>query len=269
MMLSSASPHKYRPSNLPLIRPSRVRDLAYTTPALFISPAYRLIPESRAVDALDDVGDFWTWLHAHLPATISAHWPHLTADLGHIAAVGESAGGYLAMQSALLFSRTAKLRAAIAQYPGLYPDLTGFADRPKTADPKFDALVAEYVKNTAPGAIRVSSPWPEKVELFGAVMSNGLLAQVYGEDKEGRLTLGYALARAEEVPPPVWVIQGDDDHLVSKAWTDEVVERIRKEKPRATIKYTVQPGDHGFDGLSRLDDDWVKEGVDFVKGYWL
>lgn len=221
------------------------------------------------MDALEDIGDFWTWLHAHLPAAVHTQWPHLTPDLDRVVAVGESAGGYLSMQSALLFNRTAKLRATIAQYPGLYPDLKAFGERPKNADPKADVIVEEYVKNIKPGAIRTSSTWPEVTEFLFAVLGNGLLEQMYGEDKEGKMTLRYALEHAEEVPPPVWVIQGSEDHIVVQSRVDELVETVRQARPRATIKYTVKPGDHGFDVPNKLDDDWVKEGVDFIKGYWL
>ncbi|KAK4149180.1 Alpha/Beta hydrolase protein [Chaetomidium leptoderma] len=246
-----------------------VRDLVHTTPCIFVSPGYRLIPEARAVDILDDVADFWTWLHAHLPAAIHARWPHLTPDLARVAAVGESAGGYLALQSALLFNGAAKLRAVIAQYPAMYPDLAGFSPSPPAADPALAAVVTDYIKAIQPGAVRVSTPWPEKAELVVAAVGSGLIRELYGEDKEGRLTLAYALAKAEEVPPPIWVIQGDEDFMVPKAGADEMVERMKKERPTAVVKYTVRPGGHGFDAIDTLEDDWVKEGVDFAKGYWL
>ncbi|KAK4238540.1 Alpha/Beta hydrolase protein [Achaetomium macrosporum] len=251
-----------------------IRDFAYTTNSILLCPAYRFIPESRAVDILDDVSDFWTWLHAHLPAEITARYPHLAPDLTRVVASGESAGGYLALQSALQFNRTAKLRAAMAQYPALFPDLPGFSARPEgvPGQSQFDAVVDDAIKSAKANngsVIRTSSPWPAKVDLLVAVFSTGRLAELYGEDPEGRLTLGYALAQAEEVPPPIWVIQGTEDTIVHKQWTDEAVARLGKEKPKAVVKYTVKPGPHGFDHHNQLEDDWVKEGVEFIKGYWL
>jgi hypothetical protein len=42
------------------------------------------------------------------------------------------------------------------------------------------------------------------------------MRELLGDDPGGRLTLGYALAQAEEVPPPVWVVQRDEDFVVAK-----------------------------------------------------
>jgi len=63
-------------------------------------------------------------------------------------------------------------------------------------------------------------------------------------------------------------VQGDEDVIIPKPATDEMVERIAREKPGAVVKYTVQPGGHGFDGLNTLEDEWVREGVEFVRKYW-
>ncbi|KAL2132422.1 hypothetical protein VTI74DRAFT_3820 [Chaetomium olivicolor] len=250
-----------------------VRDLAHQAPAIFLSPAYRLVPESRAVDALSDVADFWTWLRDPaanpLNQLIFSRWPHLVPDMDRVAAIGESAGGFLALQSALQFNRVAKLRAVIAQYPACFTDLQVFNRRPEEPRPEFDRVVDEYVKNMKEGELRVSSPWPETLDFFIAVSMTGRSREMFGDDPEGRLTLRYALEQAEEVPPPMWVVQGDKDGIVPREATDEMVERIRRERPKAVVKYTVRPGDHGFDVLNTLQDDWVKEGVDFVKGEWL
>lgn len=41
----------------------------------------------------------------------------------------------------------------------------------------------------------------------------------------------------------VWVLQGEDDGIVAKAATDELVERWNGAFPEAVVKYTVRPGD--------------------------
>ena len=46
----------------------RLTDLVLTTPAILISPVYRLLPEASGTDLLTDIHDFWTWLHSpYLP----------------------------------------------------------------------------------------------------------------------------------------------------------------------------------------------------------
>ena len=185
--------------------------------------------------------------------------------------MGESAGGFLSIQSALLFNRTARLRAVIAQYPAIHLDMAGFAPRPAAPDAGLDAVVASYrEKATAePDRVVVSAPWPERVELLQGGIGNGRMRELLGADPEGKLTLRYALAQAEEAPPPVWVVQGKEDFVVPKAATDELVETAGREKPGWVVKYTVREGGHGFDGLNTLEDDWIREGVEFFKGYWL
>jgi acetyl esterase/lipase len=185
--------------------------------------------------------------------------------------VGESAGGYLALQSALQFNETARLRAVIAQYPGIFPDLAAFPARPAQPDPALDAAVESYVKGLElePDAVRVSTPWPGMAAVTAGAMFNGLLRGLLGDDPEGRLTFRYAVGKAAEVPPAVWVLQGDRDALVAKDTADELVEVLRRERPRAAVKYTVREGDHGFDAVNSLQDEWLAEGVEFIKGHWL
>jgi acetyl esterase/lipase len=203
-----------------------------------------------------------------------SRWPHLTPDLGRIALAGESAGGFLAVQSALMFNRVAKIRAVIAQYPAVHTDLTMAAAagvRQGSDDPQLRAVIDDYLKGIKPGSIRVSRPFPELLGLLGAVLTSSwpTMFEVFGEDPEGKLTLGRALAEAEEVPPPMWVVQGKKDSYVEAARAEDMIERVRRERPRAVVKYTLQPGGHGFDWENTLGDGWVKEGVEFTKGYWL
>jgi acetyl esterase/lipase len=248
-----------------------VRDLAHSTPAIFISAAYRLIPEAKATDSLDDVADFWVWVHRHLLLAIRSRWPHLTPDLDRIAAIGESAGGYLALQSAFLYGATAQPRAVVASYPAIYPDIAAYNPRPQVPDPKLDAVVEDYLASIPPGTVQTSAPFPQKGQLSMATTRNGSKRRILGEDPEGRLTLAYALERVREAGtlPPIWIIQGSDDTVVAPAATDAVVEGLRKALPDVVVKYTVRPGEHGFDVVSQLDDDWVADGVEFVKGFWV
>lgn len=203
-------------------RPKRVIELATTTPALLISPAYRLIPESTGGDVLDDIQDFWTWLHSpSFPSSLRAARPDLTfsPDADRIAAVGESAGGYLCLQSAFLFNAQARIKAVMATYPAQYPDIQAYQPPPDPAevDAKADAVVSEYQERVQRGelGVRVSTPWPEMRELVMAMVKTGRHGEMMGSDE--RLTLRYGLEMAERGKLPViWVIQGADDDFVGE-----------------------------------------------------
>ncbi|KAK4146019.1 Alpha/Beta hydrolase protein [Dichotomopilus funicola] len=280
-----------------------VRDLAHTIPAIFISPSYRLAPETPAVSILDDIADFWRWLPVHLPSLFSSppsppspssssqsnnspNWQHITPDLTRLLALGESAGGYLALQSALLLSVRPALRAVVALYPAIYPDLAVFnshSSDAKKVNEDDNAVVTAFLaaRQGSNQTTRTSTPWPGLLTETIAAMTTGRAKEVWGPDEEGRLELGYALQQARNRAerkrkgglPPIWVVQGTEDTVVPKKGTDEMVKRLREEGPEGTeVKYTVREGGHGFDIPLRLgegEEGWVREGVEWVRGFWL
>ncbi|CAD0084493.1 unnamed protein product [Aureobasidium vineae] len=93
-------------------------DLAAFHSAIIVSPDYRLLPESSGLDILFDLHNFYAWLHTNLGSFLTASFPQQTpsADLSNILITGESAGGYMAVQSVLL-GETKGVKAVIAHYP--------------------------------------------------------------------------------------------------------------------------------------------------------
>ncbi|KAH7190135.1 Alpha/Beta hydrolase protein [Fusarium oxysporum] len=148
--------------------------------AVLVSPSYRLLPEATGSDILCDISEFWAWVHSDLSAAVSAILPNIVIDLTRIAAGGESAGGYLALQSAFLFPEMA-IRLVMAQYPTLDISHPKFHSGPSRA-PSKASIVDEYLKHLKPGAIRLSSPFPEKSKCL----------------------------------PAIWIVQGEDDHLMRR-----------------------------------------------------
>ncbi|KAI7774397.1 alpha/beta-hydrolase [Diaporthe eres] len=88
---------------------------AQQSQAIIVLPDYRLLPGvSSALDILKDVQDLFVWLFeghfkTHLPTG-------LCADLDNVLVSGESAGGWLAIQSGFILGPS-KIKAVIAQYP--------------------------------------------------------------------------------------------------------------------------------------------------------
>lgn len=87
-----------------------------------MSPDYRLRPEATLAEIVDDIRDFWVWVENGLPSALDSASPPAELDLDNIALTGESAGGHLAAQSALLAMTRNPLRVVIPMYPAL--DLT-------------------------------------------------------------------------------------------------------------------------------------------------
>lgn len=185
-------------------------ELAEKEGAIVIDPAYRLIPEVNGSDVLDDIEEFWTWVHMELPGAIKSVYPDLSVNLERVAACGESAGGYLSLQSALLFPQS-KISVVMAQYPSMFPDLKAYNQRLETATPQEDQFITDYAKEHK-GKIRLGSKFPWNPELMVAMANTGRHRQMLGDDP--RLTFGHCLRTANQVPP-IWIAQGVDDHIVS------------------------------------------------------
>ncbi|KAK3988503.1 Alpha/Beta hydrolase protein [Cladorrhinum sp. PSN332] len=246
--------------------------LSPSTPAILLSPAYRLAPESRAYDSLQDVKDFWTWLHSSSPSPLSQILaPYgLTPSLSQILTVGESAGGYLAIQSSLLYQPISKVGAVIGQYPTLWPDVWPNVSIPE--NPAANKIIDDYVAGLQPGAIRTSSPFPELTDLAGAYLGTRRILELYGRTEEEfeYTTLKYALGlKHGNNLPPFWILQGDRDTILPKSLADEFLKQTKEAYPELKVKYTVRDGEHGWDAFYSVKRDWVADGVEFVKKGWL
>lgn len=94
--------------------------LTYATAhsAIIISPDYRLLPEASGKDILSDISSLWSWLFTSLHAYVVRRDPLNTTcgvDLGKILVTGESAGGWLAIQSALM--HPSRIKAILGIFP--------------------------------------------------------------------------------------------------------------------------------------------------------
>lgn len=143
----------------------RCRFLEFTLShnALIISPDHRLLPEATGTDVLDDVEAFADWMHDQLPSIADREAWHASPDLGRVAAVGASSGGYLAMQMALLFSKKIDVKAVMSVCAPLNDISSGtlvprgprrilgsWPPPPRQAE----ALIRDYIRGIKPGAVR-------------------------------------------------------------------------------------------------------------------
>ncbi|KFZ23672.1 hypothetical protein V502_01855 [Pseudogymnoascus sp. VKM F-4520 (FW-2644)] len=238
-------------------------ELAEAKNAIIVSPTYRLIPEATGSDILDDLRDFWEWTLQSLSTFVAEKWPGLILDLARIAVSGESAGGYLALQSGFLFP-SADIKVVMGQYCAIYPDIKW---RPGPGEGAVEAneFIEAYLAQIKPGDIRLTSPFPEGMDLGNAMRQSGRYNEWIGEDE--RLRLDYCLRTVENIPP-IWIMQGIEDSRVPKESTDTMVARIRESRPEAQVLYSVQPGEHGFDMYHGLDESYIAEGIKMVTKYW-
>ncbi|KAH8593127.1 Alpha/Beta hydrolase protein [Bisporella sp. PMI_857] len=189
--------------------PDRLVQFGASLDAVIVSPEYRLLPEASGADILDDLAHFWDWVHKFLPSVLSERWPGHSLNLDRIAVAGESAGGYLALQSASIFS-AAGIKLVMAQYCAL--DIENPAYNPAPITPPTDDYLHTYLKSIKPGSVRLSSPFPEKWELAQAILNAGRHREFIGPDE--RMNIRRNIRRAERLPA-MWIAQGMDDDLVT------------------------------------------------------
>ena len=257
-------------SLLPLFFRNWVLELALVNDAIIVSADYRLIPEATGTDILADVSDLWKWVHSKLQSFVfhtAAAAPQI--DFAHTLVVGDSAGGWLAMQSALT-QPAGSIKGVICHCPmldlrdpyystKLEKPLLGMRMQPRE-------VMDEHVAAITPGTVVTSAIPPSRSNIMCSMVRNGRLLEFLGQDRE-LFPLGM-VALAKHMPP-VLIVHGNEDSAVPVSGSERFVKALKKKLPGSAIRLDVRPGDHGFDGDWTLKDEWLKEDVEFITEHWL
>ena len=175
---------------------------------------------------MSDVECFWSWLHGTLPS-ISQSW-HARPDLSKVACCGESAGGYLAVQSALLFPDS-NIKVIISASGPIHANVPHFTiPGPKTImgsrpqpPRQTEATIRNYLKNMKPGAIRTGCEPGEMWELVICIMQQAYLPRLMGAKGNKWLDVMETLDRVKTMPP-IWAIHGQQDSFVSTNYASKI-----------------------------------------------
>ncbi|KAF2807641.1 alpha/beta-hydrolase [Mytilinidion resinicola] len=246
--------------------PPYLVSFALANAAVIVAPNYRLLPEHSGADVLADLADFWAWLHGALPALLSSKAEGVTADLDRLLVAGESAGGWLALQS--VYSLPAgTIKAMHLPYPMSQP-LPGGNKKEMMGMSLPDAAAVEaWLAAIKPGVVVSSAAPPARLlEGLALMQQPGRRTQFLGEGK--RFNPYEGLDDATWFPR-TWVIHGADDEVVSVDYSVQLVEKLDRLFP-GKARLTVKPGNHGFDGeVDPEKEEWLKEGLEWVREAWL
>ncbi|KAI0199514.1 putative polyketide synthase [Astrocystis sublimbata] len=249
-------------------------ELALSHNAIIISPDYRLLPEATGSEILQDVQQFWRWLRNDLPS-LSRSW-RVRPDLANVASCGESVGGWIAIQSALLFPEESRIRAIISSSAPIHANIPHFTiPGPRKimgtqAPPSREAenIIRAYIKAIKPGTVREGSDPAEMWELLMCIMQQAWLPRLMRARTDGRLDVMKNLDDVSGTPPPMWIIHGLQDSFAPPICSTEFAKKVAEEHPDIPLLLTLQPGDHMFDAHVSLDKDWVRDGCRFLSKYW-
>lgn len=104
------------------------------------------------------------------------------------------------------------MKLIMSQYGPIDIDHPAYNPVKPTIPPPESSFVSKYLKALSSGAIRLSSPMPQKWDLVEAILTEGRHRELIGNEEKNHL-IGN-LERAKEVPP-MWLAQGKDDPIVS------------------------------------------------------
>lgn len=253
---------------------ARVIDLAALHNAIIVTPDYRLLPESSGIDIISDLHNFYTWLHTNLASFLKNSYLQQTPtpDLSNILITGESAGGYMAVQSVLL-GESKGVKAVIAHYPMIDLKDAWYSKPGKKLiwgqTPSFpDGWLKRQLETAAKSAKPVTERIPKDGEpdLFIATLLEGQYTGILGSDSSL-----YPLENLKRIKEqgkaltPIWMFHGEEDTIIPMDGTLKFVQDAWE-----SVYERIVPGaEHGFDDDSvGLDTDWVVEGREWLKSHW-
>ena len=129
-----------------------------------VSIDYRLAPETKLPEIVDDLQDAYQWVREQGPELFSI-------DPDRVALVGNSAGGYLALMAG--FSVNPRPKALVSFYG--YGDITGdWESRPDPHYLKLDRVTKEDAYKLVGGKVLSESPLFPRVLFYNFCRQNGL-----------------------------------------------------------------------------------------------
>ncbi|KAL9066355.1 MAG: hypothetical protein Q9157_007176 [Trypethelium eluteriae] len=258
-------------SMFPDFLPLWLLEYALSHSAVFVNANYRLLPESTGAEVLSDMEDLLAWIESDLPILLAAH--NVQIDLSRLLVAGESAGGYLSVQSGL--SRPDLVKAVIALYPMLDFDPSVYITKgrkPILGNPEYPtSWVEDHIKNMPlnadgrPKPISDDDP-PTRVQLAIASAQQGRIPDFLGTSEKL-----FPMKRVLKEPftPVLLIIHGEDDSAVPVEGSRKFVQLLGNSQPDTRVSLWTQPGEHGFDVSTTLEDTWLRDGLRPVTKAWL
>jgi len=197
-------------------------ELAHKHGAVILTPDYRLRPEHELTDGIDDVRSFWKWVEQDVKKVLAESHPDLELDINNLLVGGESAGGYLTTQTALLGMTSLSIKVLFIQYPPMdmarmlkVPDDVGSKDSEFTLYREIYpySLIEEHLAALEPGRICTRAKFGSRKPLFGAMLQAGKFCDISGD--RAWIDPMTSLETAPKLPP-ILLYQSKEDADVSR-----------------------------------------------------
>lgn len=188
--------------------------------AVILTPDYRLCPDHELTDALDDIRSFWQWIEqGGAQQVVHKSYPDLHLDVNNLLVGGESAGGYLTVQTALLALTKLPISILFVQYPAVDlascikpPDPDGDEMPGAWTHPYPYLIVEEYLAALEPGKICTRAKFDSRMPLHFAMIQASRFVDISGD--RAWLDPMSSLDTAGQLPP-ILLYQSREDEAVS------------------------------------------------------
>lgn len=213
--------------------------------AVILTPDYRLRPEHEITEGLDDLRSFWQWIEQRdAQQVVHKSYPDLELDVNNLLVGGESAGGYLTLQTALLPLTKLPINILFVQYPvadvaGCInpPDLDGDEVPGAWLHPYPYSVVEEHLAALKPGKICTRAKFGGRMTLHFALTHAGRLVDISGD--KAWLDPMSSLDTAGPLPPILLYHSKEDEavstHPCEEAGLIEDTQRYRGNTPNAGL----------------------------------
>ncbi|RYO91704.1 hypothetical protein DL766_004384 [Monosporascus sp. MC13-8B] len=197
-------------------------ELALKHGAVILAPDYRLRPEHEMTDVIEDIRCFWRWVEWDAQRILRESLQDIELDVTNLLVGGESAGGYLTMQTALLGMTGLPIKVLFVQYPA--PDMAGIlglADESHQPGAETSVLfsakhsfsvVEDHLAALEPGKICTRAKFGARMHLLSAMLQARRFCDLSGDN--AYIDPMTSLETAGKLPP-ILLYHSKDDEMVS------------------------------------------------------
>ncbi|KAM6508290.1 hypothetical protein FALCPG4_018164 [Fusarium falciforme] len=248
-------------------------ELASRHDAVIVTCDHRLAPEASIRDIIEDIDDFFRWIHVDLPSFISDK-TNVSVDTNRIMMAGDSAGGYLSLLVGL--NHSSEIRAVTASYPLVdlkSPHFTELYEKPMFGTPHLPvSLLHEHeakLKAQEIPSIISADPQVTRGGLMFCLIQNGGYGKLFPSDQSDLFILEKLEDGARFPRGGVFVWHGKADTVVPVEGSVKLAEKLGEVDPDLPFTLALRDGEHGFDAESSIDEPWMDEGLKGLVAAWL
>lgn len=223
----------------------------------YVSADYRLSPETRLMEIIQDVRDVLTWIRKEGARLFRF-------DPQRIAVMGKSAGGYLALSSGMYQQRP----KAIISFYG-YGDILGdWYSKPSPHYTKSAAVTKQEADACISKGILTRATFPERWPIYLRARQTGTWAQLVSGLHRSELSDALApycpIQNIDSNYPPTFLLHGTEDTDVPFVQSEEMHAALSVAGAEVRF-YTAHGEEHGFDAAWKNTPDEYGRVVRFLK----